>query len=184
MLPAIASHCSTELSEAVFVTGWAGALTFAEIREQLTPNLYRLLRYYRRPEAELDDQHTHCFMPLWMELSANPAFLESASKNEALRRLLNRTNPHAYLKHDLHEISLEELADKSGEVDDFIIDGYSSGGAGHAKYTRAVDLRLDIERAIQTLAHRHMNSLPHLVALYYITTSVNVDAAAARKAGG
>jgi hypothetical protein len=179
MLSAFASHRSTESSEAVFVTGWAGGLTFAEIREQLTPNLYRLLRYYRRPEAELDDQHAHCFMRLWMELSANPAFLANASKNEALRLLLNRTSPQSYRKHDLHEVSLEELADKSSEADDFIIDGYSSGGGGHAKYTRAVDQRLDIERAIQTVALRHMNSLPHLVALYYITTSVNVDAAAA-----
>lgn len=108
MLSAVASHRSTEPSEAVFVTGWAGALTFAEIREQLTPNLYRLLRYYRRPEAELDDQHAHCFMRLWMELRTDPAFLANASKNEALRLLLNRTNPQSYRKHEQHEVSLED----------------------------------------------------------------------------
>jgi hypothetical protein len=179
MLSAFASHRSTEPSEVVFVTGWAGGLTFAEIREALTPNLYRLMRYYRFAEAELDDLHAHGFMRLWGELRNDPMFLANASRNEALRLLLNRLNPQYYRKFDRKEVPLEALAENSDEPDDLIIDGYSSGGGGHAKYTRAVDQRLDIERAIQTVAHRHMNSLPHLVALYYITTSVNVDAAAA-----
>jgi hypothetical protein len=179
MLSAFASHRSTEPSEAVFVTGWAGALTFTEIREALTANLYRLMRYYRFPEAELDDLHAHGFMRLWCELRNDPTFLANASKNEALRLLLNRLNPQYYRKFDRKEVSLEALAENSDEPDDFIIDGFSNGGGGHAKYTRAVDLRLDIERAIQTVAERHKHSLPHLVALYYITTSVNVDAAAA-----
>jgi hypothetical protein len=95
------------------------------------------------------------------------------------RLLLNRLNPQYYRKFDRKEVSLEALAENSDEPDDFIIDGYSSRGSGHAKYTRAVDQRRDIERAIQMVAERHMHSLSHLVALYYITTNVNVDAAAA-----
>jgi len=170
----------------MFMTGWAGMLTFAEIRDALTPNLYRLMHYYHFPEADLDDLHAHGFLRLWQELSDDPAFLENASKNEALRLLLNRLNPQHYRKFDRKEVSLEALADNSGEPDDFLIEGFSIGGGRQAAFTRQVDLRLDLERAIHTLAERYQHSQPHLIALYYITTSVNVDHAAslAGRAGG
>jgi hypothetical protein len=48
---------------------------------------------------------------------------------------------------------LEDLATRSGDPDEFVIDGYEGNFyTEHSDYSRRVDLRIDIERAIQHLA--------------------------------
>ena len=75
---------------------------------------------------------------------------------------------------------LEDLATRSGDPDEFIIDGYEGRFyTGHSEYSRHVDLRIDLERAIQHIAEKYMHSLTHLAALCYITTCVGPDDAAA-----
>jgi len=65
---------------------------------------------------------------------------------------------------------------RSGNPDEFIIDGYEGRFyIGHSDYSRHVDL----ERVIRHMAEKYIDSLPHLAALYYITTDVGPDDAAA-----
>lgn len=165
---------------ATYPTGWAGQRTFDQLYDELIPSFNRLLRYYRNAELDIPDLIAHAFMRLWIDLSADTSLLATVDKGGALKLLLNRTNPQLYRKFYRHELYLEDLATRSGDPDEFMIEGFDHGHhSSHAPFVEAIDLRLDIERAITELAEKYMNSLPHLAALYYITTQVSPDDAAA-----
>jgi hypothetical protein len=165
---------------ATYPTGWAGQRTFEQIYEDLIPSFNRLLRYYHNHELDIPDLIAHAFMRLWMDISADTPMLAAVDKGGALKLLLNRTNPQLYRKFYRREMYLEDIATRSGDPDDFIIDGYDhSHIIGYATYAEAIDLRVDIEKVITEMAEKYMDSLPHLAALYYITTEVGPDDAAA-----
>jgi len=164
---------------ATYATGWGGQRTFEQIYDDLTPNFNRLLRYYRNRELDIPDLIAHAFMRLWMDISADTSMLAAVDKGGALKLLLNRTNPQLYRKFYRREMYLEDIATRSGDPDDFIIDGFDhSHIIGHATYAEAIELRVDIEKVITEMAEKYMDSLPHLAALYYITTEVGPDDAA------
>lgn len=166
--------------EAQYPTSWGGMMTFAEICDSLTPNINRLMRCYRYVEVDIPDMIAHGFISLWEKLVEQPDFLMSVDHGGALKWVMYRSGSSHYKKFYRREMYLEDLATRSGDPDEFIIDGYEGRYyTGHSDYSRYVDLRIDIERAIQHLAEKHMHSLPHLAALYYITTSVGPDDAAA-----
>jgi len=163
-----------------YATGWAGERTFDEIYADLTPNLNRLLRYYGNADNNLPDLIAHAFMRLWMDLSADTTLMAGVDKGGALKLLLNRANPQIFRKVYRHEVYLDDLATRSGDPDEFVIDGFDHGQrTRYAEFAEAIDLRLDIERAIGETADKYIDSLPHLAALYYITTEVSPDDAAA-----
>ena len=140
---------------ATYPTGWAGRRTFEQIYDELIPSFNRLLRYYRNAELDIPDLIAHAFMRLWMDLSEDATLLANLDKGGVLRLLLNRTNPQLYRKFYRHEMYLEDLATRSGEPDEFIIEGFDCGHQiGHSTYAEAVDLRLDIEKAITELAEK------------------------------
>ncbi|MBZ0274700.1 MAG: hypothetical protein K8I60_01065, partial [Anaerolineae bacterium] len=87
--------------ERLFPTGWAGELSFAEIRTDLIPNLVRLLRYYKRPEAFLPDMLQEGFMHLWWDLSQEPEMLAKANKGDALRLVLDRSRPPTFVRRSM-----------------------------------------------------------------------------------
>lgn len=162
-----------------FPTGWNGEMTFAEIQEAISPNVERLMHYYRYTTADIPDMLAHGLMRLWEGLYEDPHLLEELDHGGAVKYVLYRSGNSRYRKFN-REIYAEELSPESGLPDELGIDGYGKGyHEGHAHFTKAVDLRLDIERAVQTVAERHADSLPHLAALYYLTTSVHRDDAAA-----
>jgi hypothetical protein len=165
---------------ATYPTGWGGQRTFEQIYDDLIPSFNRLLRYYRNHELDIPDLIAHAFMRMWMDISADNSMLAAVDKGGALKMLLNRTNPQLYRKFYRREMYLEDIATRSGDPDDFIIDGYDhSHIIGYATYAEAIDLRVDIEKVIIEMAEKYMDSLPHLAALYYITTEVGPDDAAA-----
>ncbi|MCB9451474.1 MAG: hypothetical protein H6672_08540 [Anaerolineaceae bacterium] len=166
--------------ERLFPTGWAGELSFAEIRTDLLPNLTRLLRYYKRPEAFVPDMLQEGFLHLWWDLSQNSDLLAKANKGDALRLVLDRSRPPTFVRRSMsHEVYLDDLATRSGDPDAFIIEGYEGRYyTEHSEFSRAIDIRIDFEWVIRHLAEKYMDSFPHLVALYYITTEVTPDDAA------
>src|SRR5690606_10472263 len=166
--------------EAQYPTSWGGEMTFAQIRDALPPSINRLMRYYRYVEVDIPDMMAHGFMRLWEKLVEQPDFLMSVDHGGAIKWVMYRSGSSHYKKFYRREMYLEELATRSGDPDEFIIDGFDHAHVvGHATYAEAVDLRLDIEQAISDLAEKYIDSLPHLAALYYITTSVGPDDAAA-----
>ncbi len=165
--------------ETHYPTGWNGDMTFAEIRESLTPKINRLMRYYRYVEVDMPDMIAHGFMRLWEALSTQPALLTELDHGGATKWVMYRSGSSHYKKFYRREMYLEELATRSGDPDEFIIEGYDHHYiADHANYAEAVDRRIDIEQAMQHMAKKYEHSLPHLAALYYITTSVSPDDAA------
>ena len=166
--------------EAQYPTRWGGEMTFAQIRDSLTPNINRLMRYYRYVEVDIPDMIAHGFMRLWEKLVEQPDFLTTVDHGGAIKWVMYRSGHLHYRKFYRREMYLEDLATRSGDPDEFIIDGYEGRFyTGHSDYSRHVDLRIDLERAIQHMAEKYIDSLPHLAALYYITTSVGPDDAAA-----
>lgn len=165
--------------EAHYPTGWNGEMTFAEIRDVLTPSMNRLMRYYRYVEVDIPDMMAHGFMRLWEELSAHPDFLAEMDQGGAVKWVMYRSGISHYRKFYRREMYLEDLATRSGDPDEFIIDGYDhQHRIGHATYAEAIDLRIDIEQALKRIADKYQHSLAHLAALYYITTSVGLEDAA------
>ena len=159
-----------------YSTGWAGELTFEEIRDALTPNINRLMRYYRYVEVDIPDMLAHGFMRLWEDLSKQPDLLANLDKGGAIKRVLYRCNSPHYKKFFRREMYLEELATRNGDPDEFIIDGYDhSHLPDHADYAEQVDTRIDIEQVMGHMAKKYEHSLPHLAALYYVTTSVTLE---------
>jgi hypothetical protein len=165
--------------EARYPTGWNGDLTFTEIRETLTPKINRLMRYYRYVEVDIPDMIAHGFMRLWEELSKQPDLLAKVDHGGAAKWVMYRSGSSHYKKFYRREMYLEDLATRSGDPDDFLIDGHDhSHLIDHAQYAEAVDMRLDIEQTMRHMAEKYMHSRKHLAALYYITTSVSPDDAA------
>ena len=164
--------------EVTYTTGWAGELSFEEIHKQLIPNMNRLLRYYRKPAAYIPDILQEGFMRLWWDLCEEPTMLADANKGDALRMVLDRTRTPAFVRRAYRrEVYLEDLAIQSGDPDEFIIEGYEGRYfKDHSEFSRAIDIRVDFEFVIQHLVEKYKDSLPHLAALYYITTDVSVQA--------
>ncbi|MEL6322298.1 MAG: hypothetical protein AAFQ57_16895 [Cyanobacteria bacterium J06626_14] len=175
----IRAHIRPFEHEVRYPVGWDDPLTFEEIRDSLTPNINRLMRYYRYVNADIPDMIAHGFMRLWEELSDNPDLLAEKDHGGAVKWVMHRSNNSHYRKFYRREMYREDFATRSGYPDEFLIDGYGHRYQyGHADFAEAVDLRIDIERAVQELAEKYQDSLPHLAALYYITTSVKPDDAA------
>ncbi len=178
-MPGLRSQIRPFPREAHYPTGWNGGMTFEEIRDSLTPKINRLMRYYRYVEVDIPDMIAHGFMRLWEELSKQPDLLAEMDQGGATKWVMYRSGSSHYKKFYRREMYLEDLATRSNDPDDFIIDGYDRGHLiDHARYAEAVDTRLDIEQTMRQMAEKYMHSQKHLVALYYITTSVAPDDAA------
>ena len=166
-------------TEQRYPTGWGDELTFEEICEALTPSINRLMRYYRYVEVDIPDMIQHGFMRLWEELSKQPDLLADKDQGGAVKWVMYRSGNSHYKKFYRREMYAEDLATRSGDPDEFLIDGHEGGfHTHHARYTEAVDRRIDIEQAMSQMAEKYQDSPEHLAALYYITTSVAVDDAA------
>lgn len=75
---------------------------------------------------------------------------------------------------------IEDLATRSGDPDDFLIDGYEGHFyLDHAQYAHQIDQRIDIEQVMRKTAEKYQDSPAHLAALCYITTNVALEDAAA-----
>lgn len=166
--------------ECLYQTGWAGELSFAEIHAALIPNMNRLLRYYRRPVAFIPDILQEGFMRLWSDLRQNTMMLADANKGDALRMVLDRTRTPYFIRRAVtREVYLDDLATRSGDPDEFVIEGYEGRYyKEHSEFSRAIDIRIDFENVIKQVAEKYMSSHAHLIALYYITTDVKPDDAA------
>jgi hypothetical protein len=163
-----------------YPTGWNSPMTFEEIRDTLTPSINRLMLYYRYVEVDIPDMIAHGFMRLWEELTKQPDLLSEMDQGGATKWVMYRSGSSHYKKFYRREMYLEELATRSGDPDEFIIDGYEGGlYTHHARYAEAVDLRIDIERVMDFMGEKYQHSRAHLMALYYITTSVTLEDAAA-----
>ena len=175
----IREHIRPFPRETRYVNGWTEPLTYAEIYDALCPGVTRLLSYYRNPQADIPDMVAHGFMRLWEALVADPDLLADKDLGGAIKYVMNRRAGSVYKKWYRREFGMLDLVPNSGDPEEFVIEGYGSGyHEGHARFTRVVDLRCDITDAMTRLSEKYADSLPHLAALYYITTEVSCEDAA------
>lgn len=176
----IRAHIKPFPRERRYLTAWNGEMCFEDIRASLTPNINRLMRYYRYVEVDIPDMIAHSFMRLWEELTQQPDLLADKDHGGAVKWVMYRSGISHYRKFYRREMYREDLATQSGNPDEFMIDGYGKRVQyGHSHFAEAIDIRIDIERAVTQLAEKYQDNLAHLAALYYITTSVKPDDAAA-----
>jgi hypothetical protein len=109
---------------ATYPTSWGGDMTFEQICDSLTPNINRLMRYYRYVEVDIPYMMAHGFMWLWEHLVEVPDFLTTVDHGGAIKWVMYRSGISHYRKFYRREMYLEELATRSGDPDEFIIDGY------------------------------------------------------------
>jgi hypothetical protein len=126
-MPGLRSQIRPFPREAHYPTGWNGSMTFEEIRESLTPKINRLMRYYRYVDVDIPDMIAHGFMRLWEELSKQPDLLAKMDQGGATKWVMYRSGSSHYKKFYRREMYLEDLATRSNDPDDFIIDGYDRG---------------------------------------------------------
>ncbi|MBZ0300244.1 MAG: hypothetical protein K8J31_10900 [Anaerolineae bacterium] len=163
-----------------YATGWNGPMSFEDLCTTLTPSINRLMRYYHYVDVDIPDMIQHGFLRLWEELVKQPDLLSAMDQGGATKWVMYRSGSSHYKKFYRREMYLEELATRSGDPDEFIIEGFEGGfHTGYAHYAEAIDLRLDIERVMEFMGEKYQHSRAHLMALYYITTSVGLEDAAA-----
>jgi len=94
--------------------------------------------------------------------------------------VLDRCQTPYFIRKSLkREVYLDDLATRSGDPDMFIIEGFEGRYyKDHSEFSRAVDVRIDFEQVILQMAEKYMDSHEHLIALYYVTTTVKPDDAA------
>ena len=79
--------------------------------------------------------------------------LAKANRDDALRMVLDRTRtPYFARRAVTREVYLDDLATRSGDPDEFVIEGYEGRYyKAHSEFSRAVDIRIDFEDAFTTV---------------------------------
>jgi hypothetical protein len=76
---------------ATYPTSWGGDMTFEQIRDSLTLNINRLMRYYRYVEVDIPDMMAHGFMSLWEKLAEQTDFLTTVDHGGAIKWVMYRS---------------------------------------------------------------------------------------------
>jgi len=171
--------------EAVYPTGWAGERTFAQIMDDCTLLASSLIRRYTRINPhELPDALQRGFMVLWERLSKDRRLLADADRIDAVGIVRANMGKNYHERHQRH-LSLDALEDQGLDAaDEWMVTGMeASRSEVWAAWATATDLRIDIERIMAHLAENYLrmrepHGFRHLVALYYLTTQVELRDAA------
>jgi DNA-directed RNA polymerase specialized sigma24 family protein len=166
---------------AVYPTSWAEPMTFEQLHDDLVHYASNVLKSYGVLPHQLPDCLQNGFMALWETLSAQPDFLAEKTRRQAVFFILARSKISTMQYQAQMYDSLDAMVtDDWHNTADEQIDGMQhQRGERAAGFATQVDMRLDIERVMHKLATKYADSLRHLAALYYITTQVTRQDAAA-----
>jgi DNA-directed RNA polymerase specialized sigma24 family protein len=156
-------------------------MTFEQIHDDLAHYASNVLKSYGVLPHQLPDCLQNGFMALWETLSAERDFLAEKTRRQAVFFILARSKISTMQYQAGMYDSLDAMVtDDWHNTADEQIDGMQhQRGERSAGFATQVDMRLDIERVMHKLAAKYADSLRHLAALYYITTQVTRQDAAA-----
>jgi hypothetical protein len=164
-----------------YATGWAVALTFQEIYDDLAHYASNVMKNFGILPYQLPDCLQIGFMVLWETLVQQPDFLAGKTRKQTVFFVLARCKISSMRYGEDRYDSLDALisSDWRNTAEEHLIDGLQHlHGERWAGWATEIDMRVDIERVMCKLAEKYANSLKHLVALYHVTTQVSrVDAA-------
>lgn len=168
-------------SRASYPTGWAGNLTFAQIRDGCIPIATRLMKRYAMHSQDIPDALQRGFMVLWERLVDDPEHLADKELFDTACIVHSNCGKHYWDRHNRH-INFEDmrLGQERDHPDEWLISGLEQGREERwAAWATAIDRRVDLEATLATLCQRY-EGLPepesrrHLVALYYLTTEITL----------
>lgn len=166
-----------------FVVGWHSIpQTFEQIIEDLKPLIVRELIAHRRIQRHhLPDLLQQGWLRLWQALHENSNFLARMYRLATADYVANRCGTSTHLSYLRRYSSYHDFDEWNSASDNYeesvtnIVIGSSvrsTGGKGHALYTRRIDMILDIQSAIGQMVQWCGDDMRKLIALYYVTTSV------------
>ena len=169
---------------AVYPTGWGGSLTFAQIMDDCSPLAVTLMRKRHIDNKDIPDALQRGFMVFWERLVKDPEMLAEESKYAVAFMVEANCHQNYWKRHSRH-ISLDGLeSNDTDHPDEWMLTGFEANRTEQwAAWATAVDMRLDIERAFAQLVETYMmladpESTRLLIALYYLTTQVELKDAA------
>jgi hypothetical protein len=166
---------------AVYPTSWSQPLTFEQLYDDLAHYAICVMTNYGILPHQLPDCLQIGMMALWEQLSSDRTFLQTKTRRQAVFFILARCKISTLRYHENQYDRLEPLvdADWRGNGEEFAILGLEANrGERWAAWATHIDLRTDIERILGQFAAKYEQSLPHLVALYALTTDVTYRNAA------
>jgi len=163
-----------------YATGWADAMTFDQIYDDLAHYASNVMKRYGFLPHEIPDCLQIGFMALWETLSTQRDFLAKKNRRQAVFFILARCKISTMRYQAEMYDSLDALVSRDwNRTADEQIDGMQHRhGERWAGWATEVDIRVDIKRIMHNLATKYEHSLKHLVALYHVTTQVSRNDAA------
>lgn len=169
------------MSDTHYQTSWADRQTFEQLYADLVDYASNVMKRNGFRPHEIPDSLQNGFMALLETLAAQPAFLATKTRRQAVFFILARSKISSMRDQEGKYDSLDALIsdDWHNTADEHLIDGAQyQRGERWAGWATEIDMRVDIERIMHKLANKYMPSLKHMVALYYLTTQVGKEAAA------
>lgn len=165
-----------------YPTGWAGSQSAAQLYDDLVEYAANVMkRNGLQPDERLECLQTG-FAALLSTLKSQHDFLAGKSRQQAVFFILARCKSSSLRAYDRRHEGLEALgsSDWRSTAEEHAITGYEHDRDERwAAWATDVDVRIDIERVMHRLAARYFDSFRHLIALYYLTTQISRQDAAA-----
>ncbi len=170
---------------AVYPTGWAGNLIFAQIMTDCTPLAASLIRKHNIAFQDIPDALQRGFMVVWERLVQNSKLFANEDKYTVARIVEANCGANYWRRHERH-LSLDALEGTITEdhPDEWMITGLEANRSEcWAAWATATDMQIDIESILAQLVIKYETqpepySSRFLVALYYVTTQVKLEDAA------
>jgi hypothetical protein len=165
-----------------YPTGWTGRQTSAQLYDDLIEYASNIMKRNGLEPHERPDCLQIGFTALLETLKVQHEFLADKTRQQAVFFILARCKSSSLRAHDRRHESLEAYVstDWRSSTDEHVITGYEHDRDERwAAWATDVDTRIDIERIMQRLAAKYIDSFRHLIALYYVTTQISRKDAAA-----
>lgn len=166
---------------ATYVTSWSHPLTFEQLYDDLAHYATCVMTSYGILPHQLPECLQIGMMALWEQLCLDHTFLQPKTRRQAVFFILARCKISTlrYHENQYDRLALLVDADWRGNGEEFAILGLEANRDERwAAWATHIDLRTDIERILGQFAAKYDHSLPHLVALYALTTQVSYRDAA------
>jgi hypothetical protein len=166
---------------AVYPASWSQPLTFEQLYDDLAHYATCVMTSYGILPHQLPECLQIGMMALWEQLCLDHTFLKTKTRRQAVFFILARCKISTLRYHECQYDRLEPLveADWRGNGEEFAILGLEANRDERwAAWATRIDLRTDIARLLCQFAAKYEDSLPHLVALYALTTNVTYRDAA------
>ena len=167
-----------------YITGWDGYRTFAQIMSDCSPLAAAVMRERGVDYVDIPDALQRGFMVFYEKLIADPDLLDGQTRYAVAFPVSSNCHMNYWQRHRRHTSLDGMTANGADDPDEWLLTGLEANRTERwASWATATDMRLDVERAFANLVELFSNmeepkAFRMLVALYYLTTNVQLKDAA------